>query len=408
MISCTWQLAVCGINHKSASLDEREPLQLGREDMAHANATLCDLSGVRESVVVATCNRIEFYMVTDRDQKPLDIIATFYREFKNADISAMQSNFYVYNNREAADHLFRVSSSIDSMVVGENQILGQVKDAYSSACAVKSAGKVMHRLFHQAFRAGKQVRSDTELGQGACSVSTAAIEMLKPKLQAIDHPLILMIGLNQMITLAVSRLKRRGYDRFMFANRTEQLAVEFASEHNAEGYGLDELPALLSQADIVISCTGSPLPIITDDVIDEMLAHNPGKHLIIADLAVPRDVEIKEDHAGIDYYNLDDVKAHAENSQSSREDAIPDAEGLIERKLEQFMYWFDHVRHEPIYNGLTETFEQIRRDELKRVIENLSPESRDTIDRATRRIVERIMQIKFRAAAAPDKEKAEK
>jgi glutamyl-tRNA reductase len=284
----------------------------------------------------------------------------------------------------------------------------QIKEAYSSACAVKSAGKVMHRLFHQAFRVGKQVRSDTELGQGACSISTATIEMLKPKLDTIDSPLILMIGLNQMITLATSRLKRRGFDRFMFANRTRQAAVEFGSQHNAEGYGLDELPALLPRADVVITCTGSPQAIITDDHIGNMLVRNPGKQLIIADMAVPRDVEIKKDHAGIDYYDLDDVKKHAETNQSSREDAIPDAESLIERKLEQFMYWFDHVRHEPIYNGLTETFEQIRHDELKRVIENLPPESRDIIERATRRIVERIMQIKIRAAGSPEKEKAEK
>jgi glutamyl-tRNA reductase len=408
MISCTWQLIACGINHKSSSLKLREPLQLSREDMAHANATLCDLPGVRESVILATCNRVEFYLVIDRDHKPFDVVSTFYRELKNIDVSSLEPNFYTNKNREAAEHLFRVSSGIDSMVVGENQILGQIKEAYSSACAVKSAGKVMHRLFHQAFRVGKQVRSDTELGQGACSISTATIEMLKPKLDTIDSPLILMIGLNQMITLATSRLKRRGFDRFMFANRTRQAAVEFGSQHNAEGYGLDELPALLPRADVVITCTGSPQAIITDDHIGNMLVRNPGKQLIIADMAVPRDVEIKKDHAGIDYYDLDDVKKHAETNQSSREDAIPDAESLIERKLEQFMYWFDHVRHEPIYNGLTETFEQIRHDELKRVIENLPPESRDIIERATRRIVERIMQIKIRAAGSPEKEKAEK
>lgn len=403
MISCTWTLIACGINHKSASLESREPLQLGREDMAHANATLCDLPGVRESVVLATCNRVEFYLVIDRDYKPFDVVSTFYSELKNIDIASLQSNFYVYKNRDAAEHLFRVGSGIDSMVVGENQILGQVKDAYSSACAVKSAGKVMHRLFHQAFRVGKQVRSDTELGQGACSISTAFIEMLKPKLETIDNPLFLMIGLNQMITLATSRLKRRGFDRFIFANRTKQTAIEFASEHNAEGYGLDELPELLPRADVVITCTGSPQAIITDGHIEDMLARTPGKRLIVADMAVPRDVELKKDFAGVDYYNLDDVKAHADHSQSSREEAVPDAEGLIDRKLEQFMYWFDHVRHEPIYNGITETFEQIRHDELKRVIENLPPESRDTVERATRRIVERIMQIKMRAAAAEQK-----
>jgi len=406
MIPCTWQLVVCGINHKSAPLEQREPLQVNREGMAGANATLCDLPGVRESVFLSTCNRIEFQMVIDRDRKAFDIVTEFYTRLRGLDISHLESQFYTRKDKHAADHLFRVSAGLDSLVVGENEILGQVKDAYSSACNVKSAGKVMHRLFHQAFRIGKQVRSDTELGQGACSVSTAVIEMLKPHLETSRNPAVLFIGLNQMITLAAARLKRRGYDRFTFANRTKQRAVEFAEQHKASGHGLDKLPALLAGADIVISCTGSNDPVITDDTINGMVEAHPGKRLVIADMAVPRDVELSKEYHGIVYYDLEAVKSHVESRQSNREDAIPDAESIVERKLEQFMYWFAHVRHEPIYNGLNKIFETIRRDEMTRVIEELPPDSRDAVDRATRRLVERIMHIKTRTDASV--EKAEK
>lgn len=406
MIPCTWQLVVCGVNHKSAPLEQREPLQVNREDMARANATLCDLAGVRESVFLSTCNRIEFYMVIDRDRRAFDIVADFYAKLRGIDVAGLESQFYARKDKHAADHLFRVSAGLDSMVVGENEILGQVKDAYSSACNVKSTGKVMHRLFHQAFRIGKQVRSDTELGHGACSISTAVIEMLKPRLEASGNPLILFVGLNQMITLAAARLKRRGYDRFMFANRTPQRAVEFAEQHHASGHGLDELPKLLADADIVISCTGSNDPIITDDSIGGVIEARPDKQLTIADMAVPRDVELKKEHPGVTCYDLETVKSHVENRQSMREDAVPDAEHIVDRKLEQFMYWFEHVRHEPIYNGLNEIFETIRLDEMKRVLKELPPDSRDAIDRATRRLVERIMHIKTRTDTSV--EKAEK
>ncbi len=403
MIPCTWQLVVCGINHKSSSLEQRERLQVNRAEMARANATLCDLPGVRESVFLSTCNRIECYMVVDRDRKAFDIVTDFYRQLRSLDVTHLEPQFYTRKDQHAADHLFRVSAGLDSMVVGENEILGQVKDAYSSACNVKSAGKVIHRLFHQAFRIGKQVRSDTELGHGACSVSTATIDMLKPHLEAIPHPAILFIGLNQMITLAAARLKRRGYDRFLFANRTPQRAVEFAEQYAASGHGLDELPTILPNADIIISCTGSNDPVITDDMIGGILAAHPDKKLVITDMAIPRDVELKNEYTGVICYDLEGVKSHVDSQQSKRVDAVPDAESIVDRKLEQFMYWFDHVRHEPIYNGLNEIFETIRREEMKRVMQELPLESRDAVDRATRRLLERIMQIKARTDAVPEK-----
>jgi glutamyl-tRNA reductase len=211
---------MCGVSHKTSSLEERESLQLSGEEMAKANAIFGSLSRVMESVIVATCNRIEFYFVTARGEDPFDVVAEFYREFKGEDISRYQELFLTRKGTHAVDHLFQVAAGIDSMVLGENQILGQVKDAYSSACAVKSVGKVLHRLFHQAFRVGKQVRSDTEMGKGACSVSSAAVEMLRSKTKDIDRPSILFIGINQMIGLAAGKLMSAHHSRLYFANRT--------------------------------------------------------------------------------------------------------------------------------------------------------------------------------------------
>jgi glutamyl-tRNA reductase len=394
---------LCGISHKTATLEERESLQIGRDDLAGANSSLGYMDGVKESVILSTCNRIEFYMVADRHHYPFEIVSAFYREMKDLDISSLETKFYTHRDKYVVDHLFRVAAGIDSMVVGENEVLGQTKEAYSSACAVKTAGKVLHGLFHQAFRIGKKVRSDTELGKGACSVSTATIEMVKSKINKVERPLILFIGLNKMITLATARLKRRGYDRFMFANRTLQKAVEFAATHKAEGYALEKLPELLPKADIVISCTGADKTIVTDAMIGNLVAEHPGKKLLIADMAIPRDVELEKDYPGIECYDLEDVKQFVKDRQNQRELAIPEAEEIIDRRLDQFMYWFDHVRHEPMYNGLGDAFEKIRRQEINKLLESLPADSHDVIDRATRHLVERLLQIKARTTSTPEK-----
>jgi glutamyl-tRNA reductase len=403
MIPCNWQLILCGINHKTASLPQREPLQIGRDELASANSTLAFLDGVKESLILSTCNRVEFYLIADRNYRAFDLISSFYRDFKDLDIAELENNFFTRKDKHAADHLFRVTAGIESMVLGENEVLGQTKEAYSSACAVKTAGKVLHGLFHQAFRIGKKVRSDTELGKGACSVSTATIEMIKSKIDAVTNPRILFIGLNQMISLATSRLKRRGYDRFIFANRTEKKAVDFAQTHKSQGYSLDRLPDLLAQADIVISCTGSNTAIIDDPMMADLLEKHPGKKLLIADMAIPRDIDLKTEYPGIDYHDLEDVKQFVKDQQKKRELAIPEAEEIIDRRLDQFIYWFDHVRHEPLYNGLGDTFEKIRRHEVNKLMELLPTDSHDVIDRGTRHLVEKLLQVKARTTSSPEK-----
>lgn len=400
MIPCNWQLVLCGINHKTSTVEQREPLQVGREELARANAILGYMDGIKESLILSTCNRIEFYMIADRKLEPVDIVTSFYSQSRKLDISALKGNFYTCRDKDVADHLFRVAGGLDSMVLGEHEILGQTKEAYSSACAVKTAGKVLHGLFHQAFRIGKKVRSDTELGQGACSVSTATIEMIKSRIGSIENPVILFIGLNKMISLATARLKRRGYDRFMFANRTERKAVEFAALHNSRGYSLEKLPELLLEADIVISCTGADHAIVTDSMLGNLINNRPGKKLLIADMAIPRDVEIVNRYPGIECYDLEDVRRFVRSQQDQRELALPEAEEIIERRLDQFMYWFEHVRHEPLYNGLGATFEKIRRIEMEKLSESLPAEEHDVVDRATRRLVEKLLQVKVRTSSS--------
>jgi glutamyl-tRNA reductase len=349
---------------------------------------------------VSTCNRIEFYFVAKKGPEPFELVRTFYNDFKKIDTAEWRDIFYIRKNRHAANHLFRVASGIDSMVLGENQIMSQIKDAYSSACAVKAAGKVIHRLFHQAFRVGKLVRADTEMGKGSCSVSSAAIELLKTHLRDMKDPSILFIGINQMISLAASGLNRLEYNRFSFANRTPERAVQFAAKYNSQGYSLDKIPLLLGSAEVVISCTGSSRPVITKSIIDNFSASHGEKKLIILDLAVPRDVEIDNSYnSNIEVMDIEDIHRFVRDQQERRRLAVPQAEEIIGRKLNEFVYWFDHVRYEPIYNGLYDAFENLRREEMESALNRLPPEYKTLVNTATRNLVNKLVQLKLRISA---------
>ncbi len=398
------RLVVCGINHKHSTLEQREPLQLGRDDLASANARFSQNERVLESMIVSTCNRVEFYFVTGRDQDPFEIVAGFYREFKGADITPVAEYFRTRKGPHAADHLFRVAAGIDSMILGENQIVSQLKEAYSSTCAVKAAGKVVHRLIHQAFRVGKQVRTDTEMGKGACSVSSSAVELLNSKIDALTKPAILFVGVNQMIKLAASRIHLIDSPSFTFANRTESKAVAFAGKFDGRGFGLDKLTELIAESDVVFTCTSAPEPVITRPMIEEALLGRPDRKLIVIDLAIPRDVDYPhENNSTIEVYDLEDIKHFVRDQQVKREQAIPQAEEIIERKLTEFNYWWQHVKQEPLYSGQGDTMETIREEEIGPLLDRVPPELKDELNEISRRLVQRVVQAAAHNAA-PGKE----
>ncbi len=393
-----WRLFVCGFNHGTCTTEQREPLQIGREDFAAAHADFAYLPGVMEAVIVSTCNRIEFYVVADRSTEPFDYVKTFYEKARGLDITKMKGRSYAFRGKHAARHLFRVTSGVDSMVLGENQITTQMREAYSSACQVKSAGKITHRLLHQALRVGKRVRTDTAMGKGACSVSSAAIEMLREGMDASARPNIMFVGANRMIQLAASNWSHLHHGEFLFVNRTEANAVELAARFDSKGYGLNRLPELLPRADIVVTCTGSPEPIISADRLTSFSVNYSDRNLLVMDLAVPRDVEVPASLPdNVTIHGLDDVERFVRDRQAERKAAIPEAERIIERRLDEFAYWYDHVRHEFAYNGLNELFRDIYQQDMGQVLDKLSPQDRALVDESAGRLIKRLAQMKYRA-----------
>jgi glutamyl-tRNA reductase len=394
MNSSSKRLVVCGVTHQGATLEEREPLGINRDDLARANSLFASLSTVSESLIVSTCNRVEFYFITGRDSEPLDSVAEFYQAFSKLDFTPFRDLFETRAATHAANHLFRVVSGIDSMVVGETEIFGQLKEAYGSACAVKSAGKVIHRLFHQAFRAGKQVRTDTEMGKGACSVSTAAVRLLQNKYDSSERPSLLFVGVNKMIRLAATRCRRMHHSDCRFVNRTLDKAETLARKFQGEAFGLDRLGELLAVTDVVITCTSSPYPIINAGMIDTAVAKRDGRRLTIVDLAIPRDVDYaSSDSSLVEVLDLEDIKAFVESQQQKRQAAIPQAEKIIEQRLKEFNYWWRHVKEEALYNGNGGKIASIVGDELNGLLDKCPPELRNELSLAAHRIAERAARV---------------
>lgn len=404
MAVAPWYLYVCGVNHKCASQDERQSLQVGRDELADGQVALSEIPGVMESTIVSTCNRIELYFVADRLNEPLDIVRAFYHRLRTLDISSASELFYVHRDRTAARHLFALAAGIDSMVVGETQILGQLKDAYSSACAVKTAGRILHRLFHQAFRAGKQVRTDTEMGKGACSVASAAVEYVASQLPTLSGRNVLFIGASQMIALAASGMSRLEVGDFMFANRTVDKADGLAGRFGRRGHSLAELPSLLDKADVVISCTGSPEPVLSQPMLAEAVVRRSGRPLLIVDMATPRDIECDgmESLQAVSLLDLDKLKVFVDSNRQQRATAIPKAELIIDQRLAEFMYWYSHA-HQELANGmLDKSFEHIRRLELARLMKKLPIELRDELDHASRHLVQKLLHVQNRVNDTPE------
>ena len=388
-----WHLIVCGINHDNSTSEDRGPLQIGNEEIARAHSIFSSMPGVMESTIVSTCNRIEFYFVKDKESDPFEMVRSFYTGLKDLDITPLRDKFYFKKGKHVAEHLFRVSAGMDSMVLGENEILGQVK----------AAGRIIHRMFHQAFRAGKQVRADTEVGKGACSVSTAAVGLVKSKIEKTNRPDILFIGINKMISLAASLFAKSHHGRLIFANRTLSNIEEIAGKYNAESHSLENLPELLADTDIVFTSTGSKVPIITGKIMDRAIGFNEkrfgdsSRKLLIIDIAVPGDVGFDNNYNPmIEVYRIEDVENYIKNLQDRQRRAIPQAEAIIEKLLGEFAYWYNHMRFEPIYNGLGKAFEEIRRQEMDAVLEILPDDLRGKVKRASDRLTNRLLHLKAR------------
>ena len=283
-----YKLFVVGINHKTSNISDREVFQISKKELSGALKYFYSRKEVEGVVILSTCNRLEFYLVVKQNIDPFSIIKDFYFDKNQIDAESKKESFYLYNQTNVARHLFRIVSGLESVVLGEYQIQGQIKDAYSIACSEKAADKILHKLFHAALRTGKSVRTHTKIGSGKQSLSGVAYQLINDVIKKEDA--ITIVGVNENTKIITKKLNQSGFNNLNFVNRTLYKAEELAEKYGGTAYSLDRIEEPLAKSKCLFSCTGSPEFIITSNRLNKIYDETNHPELII-DMAIPRDVD---------------------------------------------------------------------------------------------------------------------
>jgi glutamyl-tRNA reductase len=407
-------LAVVGISHRTAPLHVRERFVVDAHASAHALRQLAAI-GCTEAVLLSTCNRTELYMRGPGQELDASALgARFLTEHAGMDEADADRYLYTLHDNGAVEHLFRVVASLDSMVIGEAQIQGQVKSAYERAVATVGGdfvvGPVLSRLFETALRVGGRVRSETKLGAGAASVPSAAIELARKIFGALKGRRALVLGAGEMSELTVECLRGDGVSDVMVANRTAARADEVARRLNAESVAFDLLPELLQRVDIVACATSAPHVVITRDMVAGALAGRRAP-LLILDIALPRDVESEVGQLpNVFLYDIDDLSQVVEGTLERRRSEIAVAEAIIQDGLEDFWTWYRGRNVVPLIRELRGRMEEVRDVETQRALralQHLPPEDRAAVENLTRQLMNKVLHApttRLREAAANGRE----
>ncbi|MGH8281473.1 MAG: glutamyl-tRNA reductase [Gammaproteobacteria bacterium] len=327
---------ILGISHATAPVAIRERLSFGLEQIPEALQALTRLSDVEEAAILSTCNRTEIY--THLGNGAQVQLADWLTRARSPEDPGVRERFYFHSNEAAARHLFRVACGLDSMILGEPQILGQIKDAYELAKRSGSAGNHLHRLFQYAFAVAKQVRTETHIGESPVSVAYATVHLARQIFDDFSNLTPLLIGAGETIELVAQYLRKQGTQRMIIANRTLTRAHQLAEKFGGFGIGLHEIPVHLGEADIVIASTGSPEPILSRTVVADALKTRRRRPVLMLDIAVPRDIDpAVAELADVYLFTIDDLHSVVEKNLHSRQDAALEAESIIDAQVVQFM-----------------------------------------------------------------------
>ena len=372
----------------------RERVDFARAGFQSALSALAARNVAREMVVVSTCNRAEIYVAADGDAAAEAIVA-FFSEYHQVSPDSLEQHLYVRRGAEVARHLFRVTAGLDSLVVGEPQIMGQVKAAYTAASEEHYTGTLLNRLFHTAFTAGKRVRSETGLGEGAVSVSFAAISLAKKIFRDMKSLEVLILGGGEMANLTGQHLRAQRVKQIVVTSRTRTTAEALAADIDAGVVDWEEREQALASADIVITATGAPEAILSRTQVAQVMRARRERPLFIIDIALPRDVEA--DAGTLDQvflYNIDDLQGIVQENLAKRTAELAQAEQIVEQETGRFTAWMQSREIIPTVVALRQRFETIRRAELARLQQKFStlpPEAHAQIDNITRLIVEKLL-----------------
>jgi glutamyl-tRNA reductase len=387
------RLFTVGLSHRTAPVELRECVDFSRDGLSQALGALAARGISHEMVVLSTCNRAEIYAVAGADAP--DAVGRFFAEYHRLPLARVSEHLYVRHGADAARHLFRVAAGLDSLVVGEPQILGQVKSAYATASDSGYTSAVTNRLFHSAFGVGKRVRSETGLSEGAVSVSYAAIALGRKIFGDLKGLNVVILGAGDMAKLTGLHLNGQEVRQITITSRTLRTAEILAAQLGGRAVPWSDLQAALTSADIVITATGAIEPVLTRSLVQDVMRPRRQRPLFIIDIAVPRDVDPSVgDLDQVFLYNIDDLQGIVKENLARRSGELERAESIVEEEVHKFMAWIQSREIIPTVVALRERFETIRQSELARLdakLSNLPPEARDRVDEITQLIVQKLL-----------------
>jgi glutamyl-tRNA reductase len=389
-------LLLVGISHRTAPVEIRERVDFQARDLQAALRALAARGSAHEAVVVSTCNRAEMYVACDEIEPTRADLLQFLSDYNDVAPNDVEPHVFDAADLDVPRHLFRVAAGLDSLVVGEPQILGQVKEAHSVASEARTSGPVLNRLFHASFAVGKRVRTETGLGSGAVSVSFAAVALAKKIFGDLSGRTVVVIGAGEMGKLTAIHMKSQHVRQITIVSRTMAHAARTAEAiGGASAAPWTDLDSVLAASDIVITATGAANPILTKAHIEAVMRPRRNRPLFIIDIAMPRDVEAAAGEIEqVFLYNIDDLQATVRENLARRASEVTRAEGIVNEEVEKFAAWFRSRGAIPTVVALRERFENIRRAELERLefkLSALPPEARARVDEITHLIVEKLL-----------------
>ena len=389
-----------GLNHRTAPVELRERLAVTETEIPVCLKEMINQSSIREASLLSTCNRVEMTMVTHDPDAAIAVAHEWFAHKADMDLDLVREHLYSHTTDDAINHLFSVASGLDSLVLGEPQILGQVKTSYEQALSAGTAGHILHRLYQSTFAAAKRARSETGIGKQAVNISSCAVELAKRIFGDLSGKTVMLIGAGEMAELAARHLRGNGCTSILVANRTLERAKKLAVEFEGHALTLEELPEYLDSADIIVSSTGASTYVLLPDVVEQAMKKRAMKPVFLVDIAVPRDIDPRiGDIDGAYLYDIDDLQQVVQGNQEQREKESEQARALLREEAQALLAWLKSLESVPLIRAIQEQSELMRREEITkagRYMKGFSDEQNEMIDRFSKALMKRFMHSTLR------------
>jgi glutamyl-tRNA reductase len=363
---------VIGLNHKTADVDLREKLAFNGPKLEEGIRQIRALPEIRETIIVSTCNRVEIYLTVKDVAKAFEAVKDFFVRFFDIRKESLENALYLYDDMQAVRHIFRVSSSLDSMVVGEPQILGQLKDAFEFALERKTTGVLLNRLLKKSISVAKRIRTETKIAENAVSISFAAVELARKIFDDLPEKSFMLLGAGEMAELAAKHMMNNGVINIVIANRTYETGCNLAKEFNGRAIKFDEYLDELAHMDILICSTGAQKYVLMKDQMQKVMKERKNRPMFLIDISVPRNIDPAiNDLDNVYLYDVDDLKGVVDTNILERQKEAKKAEEIIEEEIETFKKWLSSLDSVPVVIALREKAEAIKKEEVEKLLNRL-------------------------------------